>query len=273
MDYRLRKQIIIASIFFLFLALLGVGFYFLFLKPAPSCFDNIKNQGEEEIDCGGPCVSCEIKTIKNIEVNWTKAVLLEDNVYDLVAQVRNPNPNFGTVNLRYRFILKNQAGQVIGSKEGITFILPGVNKYIIETNFSASQPVASSVLEIVNPEPSDWQKLKDYQIPNLIVKDKQFIILDKANYLAEASGVVKNNTSFDLDKVSIAVILFDRENEVLGVSKTEVRTLLSGEGRYFSVRWFSPLSGEVSSLDMQAETNLFLDENYMRKYGVPGNEF
>ena len=24
----------------------------------PSCSDNIKNQGEDDIDCGGPCVSC-----------------------------------------------------------------------------------------------------------------------------------------------------------------------------------------------------------------------
>lgn len=273
MDYRLRKQIVIAVIFFSFLALLGVGFYFAFLKPAPTCFDGIRNQDEEEVDCGGPCISCEIKTLKDIEVNWAKAVLLEGNIYDLVAQVRNPNPNFGTANFKYRFDLKNENNQAIGSCQGSTFILPGETKYIIETNFQAAEPIASLTLEIANPERSAWQKLKDYQVPALFIKDKQFAILNEISHLAEASGVVKNDTFFDLDRVYVDVILFSRANEVIGVSKTEVRTLLAGEGRYFSVKWFSPLKGEVSSLEMQAETNLFLDENYMRKHGVPEEEF
>ncbi len=29
----------------------------------PSCFDNIQNQGEEDIDCGGPCKPCEKREV------------------------------------------------------------------------------------------------------------------------------------------------------------------------------------------------------------------
>ncbi|MBW2987936.1 hypothetical protein KY318_00355, partial [Candidatus Woesearchaeota archaeon] len=32
--------------------------------PCPSCFDGIQNQGEEGVDCGGPCPPCEVKIPK-----------------------------------------------------------------------------------------------------------------------------------------------------------------------------------------------------------------
>ena len=28
--------------------------------PAPTCDDGVKNQGEERIDCGGPCPACPV---------------------------------------------------------------------------------------------------------------------------------------------------------------------------------------------------------------------
>jgi len=39
-----------------FLAVFGLivwGFYEIVLKPTPTCFEQIKNQGEEDVDCGG----------------------------------------------------------------------------------------------------------------------------------------------------------------------------------------------------------------------------
>lgn len=40
-------------------------------KPFPDCFDNIQNQGEQGIDCGGPCVPCSGKITAIIDgVPW-----------------------------------------------------------------------------------------------------------------------------------------------------------------------------------------------------------
>lgn len=37
----------------------------------PSCFDGIKNQGEFDIDCGGPCINCTSKMSANVNgMNW-----------------------------------------------------------------------------------------------------------------------------------------------------------------------------------------------------------
>ncbi len=41
-------------------------------KPYPDCFDNMQNQGEQGVDCGGPCNQCESKMTAKIDgVPWS----------------------------------------------------------------------------------------------------------------------------------------------------------------------------------------------------------
>jgi len=43
-------------------------------KEVPNCFDNIQNQGELSVDCGGPCQGCPSKMTANIDgVAWESA--------------------------------------------------------------------------------------------------------------------------------------------------------------------------------------------------------
>jgi hypothetical protein len=270
MDYRIRKQIIIIAIIVLFLALVGTGIYFLYLRSEPTCFDGIRNQDEEEIDCGGTiCQSCEFKTIKNIEVVWAEAIVVDENRIDLVAKIRNPNPNYGAAALAYSFGIKNSSGQAIGKKEGSTFILPGSTKYIIENNFEIKEAVGPVDLTVSKKEDLGWQKLKDYQAIELFVLDKRFDILSQENFWARASGTVKNGTPFSFEKVNVNIVIFDKESKPIGAAKTEMRTLTAGEYRVFSVGWPNVFSAEFGAVEMQAETNLFSSENYIRVYGVP----
>ncbi len=270
MEYRVRKQIIISTIFVFLLALIGTGIYFGYIYQAPTCSDGIKNQNEEEIDCGGLCQSCV--PIKDIEIIWTKAIPAGDGVWDLAAEIKNPNNNFGVSDLHYSFVAKDATGQVLGKKDGVAFILSNNSRYLIEANFASGQQISSLEVQIEKIEKSRWEKLKNFQAPDIFVTDKKFTVLDPVNYSAEASGTVQNNSDFDFDKVLVDIVLFDADNQIIGVSKTDVRTLVAGEGRYFSVKWFSPFSGAVGSIDMRAQTNLFSDDNFMRKYGAPGEE-
>ncbi|KKU42980.1 MAG: hypothetical protein UX56_C0001G0015 [Candidatus Azambacteria bacterium GW2011_GWD2_46_48] len=75
MDTRTQKQVIIAIFFLGILFFIGGGFYFAFRSPA-SCFDKIQNQGEEDIDCGGPCATaCEEKELKPLEIFFQRKFL------------------------------------------------------------------------------------------------------------------------------------------------------------------------------------------------------
>lgn len=267
MDYRLRKQIIIGFVYILLFCALGFGIYYLFIYNAPSCSDNIKNQGEEEIDCGGPCDVCV--PFQDIAVTWVEVVKAGQSSYDFVAKIRNPNPNFGTTMLKYQFIAKDASGAVIGRRDGKTFILPDSSKYLIENNFESSQMIDSAEVIIEKIVKADWQKLDDYETLDIFVKDKNFQIKNDSTFLGEAAGTVKNNTSFGFDRMHVNVVLFGDGQKVLGASQSEIRTLGAGENRFFSTKWYWPLAGDVRFVDMEPETNVFSDENYMRIHGIP----
>lgn len=279
MGYRLRKQLIIVIIVLVVLGLLGAGVYYNWFYQGATCFDNKQNQGEAGVDCGGPCaMSCEILTVKNLEVQWAKAIFLKEGVYDLVAQVDNINPNYGLGSFNYSFKLYDVSDQLVGEKPGTNFILPNQKKYIVEANVAVSAKPARAELIITPPAKTAWQRLKDnFELPDIFVQNKQFEYLENQASVqagtAQASGVIKNNSNFDLDKISVAVVLFDANKEIVGVNKTDAYTIPAGEERYFSVLWFSPLSGEVKSVDILADTNLFSDSNFMKRYGTATEKF
>ncbi len=271
MDYRRRKQTIIVSVLAAFLILAGAGIYYFYFYQTASCFDGKQNQDEAGVDCGGVCVSCERLTAQNLKTNWVKIFPLENNRYDLAAEITNPNPNFGLSQLNYTFQLKDAAGQIF-TKSGNTFILPGQTKYIIEANFDAGRKIELISLSLPSINKNDWQELKpdyDPRTVSLYIKDRQFQYLEGKAAVAQAAGVIKNDSDFDFDRVVVSVVLFDADKEAIGVNKTEAWTIPAGSERYFSVLWFEPLSVEVKSLDMLAETNLFADDNFMKQFGEP----
>lgn len=270
MDYRRRKQIIIILILVIVLAVIAAGVYFTWFKKQPTCFDRKQNQQEEGIDCGGPCaLSCEQLTIKNIETEGVKILALKDNRYDLVAKINNPNPNYGLARLSYSFEAYDGNNQLIWQKSGVDFVLPHENKYLIESNAAIDQTPARAELKIETVDKSQWQKLKDnFVSPDIYVHDRQ-LNLDYQPGGVQASGIIKNNSVFGFEQVFVTVVLFDKNKEILGVNKTEAQTVSAGEERYFSVFWPVSLPGETSVVEMTAETNVFLDENFMRNWSAP----
>ena len=277
MDYRRKKQLIIVAILALVLVSLVTGAYYKWFYQSPTCFDNKQNQKEQGVDCGGPCaLSCELLTVKKPQVKWAKAIFLKDGFYDLAAKVDNANPNYGLAKFNYMFKLYDAQNNLIAQKQGSNFILPNQSKYIVEANVAADKKPAKAEMVIDDPVKTDWQRLADnFATPDIYVHDKQLKYLDNQPEqgasqaeTAQASGIIKNNSNFDFDKIVVAVILFNAKKEIIGVNKTEVYTVPAGEDRYFSVLWFSPLSGEVSSVDMMADTNLFSDSNFMKRFGT-----
>lgn len=263
MSRRLSKQLIIALIFLFILS--GFGFLvYYFIQPAPSCFDKIQNQGEEEIDCGGPCLPCELVNIKEIEILWAKALPGQNDFYDIAAQIKNPNQNYGSGQIPYYFELYDSQDNLVAQYSGSTFILPNQTKYLVQVRIKASQ-VSYQVSKVnLSFGEIEWQKLEDYQLPQLFIQEKEYHLLESQELgFSQAKGVLINKTNFDFDKISLDVLLFDSFHQLLALNSTEVRTLLAGQERDFVTTWFEEIEESVSSIEIEAETNIFDPSNYL----------
>ncbi|HEY8097555.1 MAG TPA: hypothetical protein VIE65_15905 [Methylobacter sp.] len=106
-----RRFIVLLIIGAVIFAFLGIFFTSIFYK-APSCSDNIQNQSEVGIDCGGPCPYLCTSQELPPTVLFTKAISNGAGRTDIVASIENINANAGAKDVPYTLALYG-VGQVL----------------------------------------------------------------------------------------------------------------------------------------------------------------
>ena len=246
MGKRATKRLIIGFVYFVFLFLIIYGLYSIF-RTEETCFDGIKNQKEEDVDCGGTCFKkCKKIEVANLIVK--EVGVIESSVsgeYDFFGIISNTqNKFYGSENFDYQIKFKDESGAIIGEKNGSSFILPGDEKYVIENNIALSKLPAKTELVILN---SNWVLFQDYyEKPDMkIINNTHNVISSGVGYY-EAKGLLKNDSPYDFSLIKIKVILKDGYGKIIALNSTEMRTVKSGENRDFRAFWPGKFSGDVA---------------------------
>lgn len=239
---RLLKQIVIAAIFFI---IVGSIVFFSFI-----------NQSDEPIPT--PLVSIQPPQI--ISQEFIKVDGLD---YDFVAIIKNPNIDFGASSVFYEVSIFGRDGNLINVLSDSISLLPGQTRYEIISPIETNQEISNIVFEINNV---DWQKIKEYIPQSLFLVKNQEYLLDQASSRLRAT--LFNNSNFDFDRVDIYIVLFGDNNKILAVNKTDIRTLLARTDRFFEVKWPEPFKGEVRRIEIEAYTDVFKNENFIKNYGT-----
>lgn len=104
-------------------------------QPRPSCEDNIQNQGENGVDCGGPCTACKAELSANINgsswqaqgnistsINGNSIIILSGNGTSTLSMIYTGPFTAGTYNLSAATYGITATSQNFLSSEGtITF--------------------------------------------------------------------------------------------------------------------------------------------------------
>lgn len=253
-----KRGIIIAV--FVFLFLLFTFFLYSIFAPEPTCSDKKQNQSEKGIDCGGPCTPCKITQAVDMKVQEIAVVPGGGNTYDVIAKVFNPNDVFGAVNFKYEFILKDVNGNKIATQEGADFILPSDTKYVVSLGIQTDGGLKAVSAEIKISDP-EWTTLNTIEKPQIGVYSKKFGKAPTGEG-SEAEGLIRNESNYDLNKISLVIILRDGENKIVGVNKTEKNVVRVKEQRDFRINWPYALPGNVQKMDVDAQTNVLDPQNF-----------
>lgn len=251
-SWRIRRQFLV----FLIIALpfAAIGFYFVKnVLPQASCFDNRQNQGELGVDCGGPCIPCELKTPKKVELFWARAVLVKPNFYDLVAFVRNPNSILVSPKVEYEFALFDEFG-LVSRKIGETFLLADERLHVIEPAIETKRIPTRVEFKVTN---ASWELKKEEQ-PNLIVERREYkIVEDNGRRQSVVEASIFNRSLFNLREVEVFFSLTDRDGNTLGVNKVLLENLDSDRGKIVKSIWPEELRGEIVVIDVEPRVNVF----------------
>lgn len=265
MNLRWSKQLIIGSVYLVIFIVLGYGIY-NWTRVKPTCFDGIQNGKEEGVDCGTlacgkPCGP----VIQPIQINNTKLIKVIEGDYDFIAQVSNPNTDYGSSVVTYVLTHTDANGQKT-SEEGNFYILPGQTRYLVRNALKSLTEISEMTLEVKSV---DWEKVN---MPgggiSFAVQGKDLKNINKGSVAVRVAGVLLNDSNYDFDTVDIVVVVFDSQADIIGVNKTDIRTFLAHTSRGFTVEWPSPFKADAYRIDIEASTNLFNNSNFIKDYGT-----
>jgi hypothetical protein len=207
-----------------------------------------------------------------IEVAYSRIFKSAQNDYDFLSKVTNPNTEYGSSDVEYEINFFDGSDNVVSTKSGSFYILPGQTKYIANLPLKFSGPVVRGELAIKSV---DWEKIDSLASSgvNLFVRNASFARSNEIGIFGKATGSVLNNSDFDLSGADVVVVLLDADGDPIGVNKTQIDTFLSRTTRGFEVTWYAPFNGQVDKVDAEANTNLFENSNFLRQYGGGQQKF
>jgi hypothetical protein len=232
---RFLKQVIYGGSFLaILLALISYGLYVSFQTP-PTCFDNIQNQEEENVDCGGPCsLSCVLKFLKPLKVSNVTIAHHPDKTVSILAEIRNFNTDHGLPQFTYDLVFYDAAGAGIMTVTKESFIYPGEIKYLVDQAIQVPEGVARATITVKDVTPLSWKTKDEFFQPDVQTRNIQFEEQAEKRELY-VSGLVVNNTNTPLTRVTVNVIAANLFGLESGFSQTLLENLRPFEERFFRV--------------------------------------
>ena len=226
------KQFIYGTLFILIFAAVAGSGYFFFFKPGASCFDKIQNQGEEGVDCGGPCrqfcLPAAVGPIESIgRIYW---FYIDENHSSLLAQIQNPNSELGARRFDYNFNIYGDQGELLGISRGQSFVYASEARYL----FVPSVNVPTTNIERVEFNASNpaWEEPRVFKRPQLLIQNQNSALVGRE---IQVSGTLLNQDSSALAQVEIMALFFGKFGQIAAVSRTILDALTTGETRALSL--------------------------------------
>ena len=213
------RKVIYALLLLLSLVILGIYGFRSTLFPTPNCNDNKQNGYEEGVDCGGLCSRKCIAQIIPIEVVWSRVLPVEEGVYDLVGMVSNRNADSAPATFGATFTVYNKNAQVIFSNK-ISAVPPttGDLPIMIQNVKLAEKPMK---LVITLDEGTYYKTPLAFQTIQISVINTSFEQTD----IGRAYAIIRNMTRSRFINFPVRIILYDSEQNAIGVGQTFVESL------------------------------------------------
>lgn len=232
-----RRRVTIVLVIIAFIALFFVFPYWLTHQEVPSCVDHKQNQGEQGVDCGGPCANLCKGAAKDINVLWTKVFTVRPGAYDIVSYNENPNFDVGAPLIEYTAKLFDASGAVIASRDGTTFAASNERFAIFEGAMLTGDKVPTAGSIEIHP---------GYQWVTVGRPDKLFSVTDKmltgSDKTPKLTAVLHNEHPEIIRNVDVMALVYDSKGEAVGASDTKVERLDGNGSENIFFTWPEPFN-------------------------------
>lgn len=215
--------------------------------------------------CGvntGTCEKEEAEQPDNpIPPTLTEVSLIQSGAgkYDLGLAIKNPSPEWGIAALAYGCTI-SASGAAALEKSGTIYLLPREERLFadLQIPYAASGATASCTVT-----PVKWRRIPGYSTHGIeVAQILHSAVLDEtATY--QATVIIRNEGSYDLQEVVIGVALLDATGKTIGVNQTSINAVRAGSQREVGLKWYDPLLGTPANIRVYVTTNLFDPDNFL----------
>lgn len=226
------------------LLFIALPLFLHFYKPA-TCFDNIQNQGEQGIDCGGPCQKMCDAQFADLNVLWAQKTLVQPGIYNVLAKIENPNIEAALNQLNYVFKLYDKDGVLLTERYGSTFITANRNMAIFEGELITRNRVAYRVDFSILSQ-SGWVKQSSLEA-GLSISGEQ-ILNEETKPRVEA--MIENKTINAIKNIEGVVIVYDINGNAIAFSRTIIDSIDGRGSQQVVYTWPASFAAKEASLEI-----------------------
>lgn len=230
---RFLKQFIYGISFLGILGGLVAGLYFGYFIPELTCTDNIQNQDETGVDCGGSCISC---ALKNAELNIGETIILPigNSKITLITEAINPVQEYDA-GFRYVYKILSTFGEVLYVIEDTSSVLRNGKRLIVAPGIPIkSDEVGSAEIEITDVI---WTSTSTSNTNKITLEDINLIIPgeDSEEKNIKITGVIKNIKPDNIKKLRITGLLLDDKGSIIHASLLDINDIDGFSNTTFTV--------------------------------------
>ncbi len=238
MNWAQRRQRIIVAILILVTAALVAVVVIAITYKAPSCMDNIKNQGETGVDCGGPCSTLCTADEVAPRVLFVRTVSPAAGRTDVIAYVSNENPNAVAPHATYTLELYDSNNQILAKRQGTVTLPPSATIPLFISNvYDGNGEVTQAFLTFDNVA-IKWQRSDSKQVVP-IQGNYQW---DSNTQNPRVSETLTNPTANTLFNETVVATVFDASDNAIGASQTVIPTFQGQSTAMVVFTWNQPFS-------------------------------
>ncbi len=255
MNWNIQHQLKYLLIVLACIALVIFIMWKSFFTTDPTCFDKKQNADEQGIDCGGACELLCRDQVRDVVIEWARALPVTDTVYNLVASVENQNVRAGIQRIAYEFRTYDDRNILIDERIGETFIGPNQKTTIFEPGITVGNtiPYLTTFKFLQAPV---WHSTEErFSKKLLTVENETWNQLDSAPQLRAR---IRNNNMFDIAKSPVVVVVYDDRGNAIATSQTILESIPQGSFRDITFTWPRPLLREPVQVVITPRVNPFI---------------
>lgn len=239
-----RKSLFLSLGALALIIFVGVPLFFYFYK-APTCFDGKQNGPEEGIDCGGACSKvCSFQAAAPI-VLWSRSFPVAPGVWSAVALIENPNTGIDAPSVPYAFRVLDSKNVLIYERKGVAYIPPKGVFPIFESGIVTGERVPQKTLFAFSGDPV-WEKTN---ANGAEIKIGERLLTNELT-LPRLTASLENTSLDGIADIAVVAVLYDAEDNALGVSRTTLAFLEAESKRSIVFTWPQAFSASVARIEL-----------------------